>query len=316
MKRYGAEFVGTFRLVLACALIPVMLLLSACSVDRDGVARLDELAWESELLEHREQKDEEFRTSSTSPMAGTQYLKSEPTDRVWLSHKGKAFELAYVEPPAASLSVSKSEKTWHWTALEDGVTCRVDDEDVGDGSLLEGPAAFLVDGMQLSFYPSEERVTFIVFDANRPEKVAFEQLLYFPPDTRYAVDAQLVLLDDPEQVKILTSRDLIKTFYRYAKIRFRLEGEDHELTAFKSNLTGAGSTGLFVPFRDGTSGNETYGAGRFLEFDDPDGENFVLDFNRCFNPLCNYSPAYNCAVPPRENHLDVAIRAGEKTYPH
>ena len=147
MKRYGAEFVGTFRLVLACALIPVMLLLSACSVDRDGVARLDELAWESELLEHREQKDEEFRTSSTSPMAGTQYLKSEPTDRVWLTREGKVFELAYVEPPTASMSVSKLEKAWHWSALQDGVNCRVDDEEVEDGGVLEGPAAFLVGGI-------------------------------------------------------------------------------------------------------------------------------------------------------------------------
>ena len=44
-------------------------------------------------------------------------------------------------------------------------------------------------------------------------------------------------------------------------------------------------------------------------------ETFVFDFNRAFSPLCNYSPAYNCAIPPPENHLGVAILAGEKTYP-
>jgi uncharacterized protein (DUF1684 family) len=48
----------------------------------------------------------------------------------------------------------------------------------------------------------------------------------------------------------------------------------------------------------------------------PEGSQLTLDFNRAFNPLCNYSPAYNCAIPPKENHLEVAIRAGEKTYPH
>ena len=53
-----------------------------------------------------------------------------------------------------------------------------------------------------------------------------------------------------------------------------------------------------------------------MEMEEPEVEDFVLDFNRCFNPLCNYSPAYNCPYPPEENHLEVAVRAGEKTYPH
>ena len=87
------------------------------------------------------------------------------------------------------------------------------------------------------------------------------------------------------------------------------------MTAFKYALSGEGSDGLFIPFKDATSGRETYGAGRFLEIHEPDEERFTLDFNRCFNPLCNYSPAYNCPIPPRENHLEIAIEAGEKTYP-
>jgi len=293
-----------------------LLLLGGCSADTGGGARVDEAIWEAELLEHRSQTDEEFKTSSTSPMAGTQYLKSEPADRVWLNRQGKVFELAYTATPGASLLLEKSAGVWHWTAREEGVVCRVKDEEVVDGAALEGPAAFLVGGLQLSFYPSEERVTFIVFDPERPEMVAFDHLLYFPPDRRYAVDAQLVRLAEPEAVEMLTSRNLVKTFHRYARIRFQLDGKDQVLTAFKSSLAGAGSTGLFIPFRDGTSGHETYGAGRFLEVGEPDGDRFVLDFNRCFNPLCNYSPAYNCAIPPRENHRDVAIRAGEKTYPH
>ncbi|MGB5294317.1 MAG: DUF1684 domain-containing protein, partial [Thermoanaerobaculia bacterium] len=65
-----------------------------------------------------------------------------------------------------------------------------------------------------------------------------------------------------------------------------------------------------------TTGRETYGAGRYLQIDDPASESLVLDFNRAFNPLCNYSDAYNCTLPLRENHLKVAINAGEKTYPH
>ena len=87
---------------------------------------------------------------------------------------------------------------------------------------------------------------------------------------------------------MLTSRGLKKTFYRYARIRFQLSGEDQELTAFKSKLDGEGSKSLFIPFRDFTSGRESYGAGRFLDVDEPPGDHFVLDFNRAYNPLCNY----------------------------
>ena len=184
------------------------------------------------------------------------------------------------------------------------------------GSALAGPASFETAGFHVSVYPGEDAVTFIVYDPERPEKTAFEHLLYFPPDRSFAVPATLHRLPEPEEIEMLTSRSLKKTFYRYATIRFRLDGEDLELTAFKSRLTGDGSESLFVPFRDATSGHETYGAGRFLDLDEPEAEQLVLDFNRAYNPLCNYSPAFNCPIPPRENRLDVAIRAGERTYPH
>lgn len=279
-----------------------------------GGCGLGDATWEAELIEHRARKDEKLKTSSTSPMAGTQYLKSDPAERVWLTRDGRSFELTYEATPGASLLVERSDSDWRWKAGEDGVVCLVEDEEMADGSTLDGPAEFVVGDFRLSFYPDEERVTFIVFDAERPEMKAFECLLYFPPDRTYAVDARLERLADPEPVEMVTSRNLVKTFYRYAKIRFELDGTDLELSAFKSKLSGESSEGLFIPFRDATSGRESYGAGRFLSIDDPEGDRFVLDFNRSYNPLCNYSPAYNCARPPRENQLAVPIRAGEKTY--
>ena len=116
---------------------------------------------------------------------------------------------------------------------------------------------------------------------------------------------------------MITNRNLEKTFTRYAEIRFELQNTPLVLTAFKSNMgKNEISPILFIPFKDGTTGNETYPAGRFLEIPEPRGVQFVLEFNQCFNPLCNYSLAYNCPVPPPENHLSVPIPAGEKTYPH
>ena len=276
----------------------------------------DETAWKAELLEERVQKDEEFATSETSPMAGTQYLKSDPAERVFLTRNGKTFSLAYESPQGAVLSMTREEELWHWQAVDPDVSCRRDDETVISGSSIDGPAVFSVGDLRLSFFPGEERVTFIVFDGQREEMKAFEHLLYFPPAPALAVHAELVPFGDPEAIEVGTSRNLRKTFYRYARIRFFLKETEQELTALKYALEGESSHDLFIPFRDATSGEETCGAGRFLEIEEPAERFFVLDFNRAFNPLCNYSPAYNCALPPPENRLDLPVRAGEKTYPH
>ena len=86
--------------------------------------------------------------------------------------------------------------------------------------------------------------------------------------------------------------------------------------ARKSNASGVE---FFLPFRDATSGNETYGAGRYLDNHRPglqrlNAEEFEVDFNYSYNPYCAYSSYFSCPLPPRENWLKVAIRAGEKDY--
>ena len=78
--------------------------------------------------------------------------------------------------------------------------------------------------------------------------------------------------------------------------------------------------GLFLPFRDGTNGQETYGAGRYLldaakSADLGPGEapnTLVLDFNFSFQPSCAFDPKWACPLAPRENWLDIPIMAGER----
>jgi hypothetical protein len=70
---------------------------------------------------------------------------------------------------------------------------------------------------------------------------------------------------------------------------------------------------LFVPFTDLTSGSETYPGGRYIDLDLTKSGIYVLDFNRAYNPYCYYNKTYDCPIPPRENRLQVPIRAGEKT---
>jgi uncharacterized protein len=74
---------------------------------------------------------------------------------------------------------------------------------------------------------------------------------------------------------------------------------------------------LFVPFTDATTGNETYGSGRYIDLRLGDIKNntVLLDFNKCYNPYCAYTSGYNCPIPPKENRLAVAVKAGEKVFP-
>jgi uncharacterized protein (DUF1684 family) len=287
----------------------------ATVVDVPGEEIHDE-AWYVGLLEDRGQRDQQYRLSPTSPFAGVQYLKSRAgAANLYLHRDGNAFRLEEEEGSEAVLQVLRKEGAWHWHDRGQGVVCRAQGEESESGAVLSGPALFSVGSLTLSFYPTEDQVTFIVFDPDRPEKKAFEHLHYYSPSSRYLVEARLERLAKAAEVTMLTSRNLEKTFFRYALIHFRLDDGDHRLTAYKYELEGPDSNLLFIPFRDLTSGDETYGAGRFLILDEPQDDGFSLDFNRAFNPLCNYSPAFNCAIPPRENHLQVAIRAGEKTYP-
>ena len=72
---------------------------------------------------------------------------------------------------------------------------------------------------------------------------------------------------------------------------------------------------IFGPFRDATSGKETYGAGRYLDLEEPHRDEAVVDFNLAYNPYCAYSEAYSCPLPPAENWLKVEVTAGEKRPP-
>jgi uncharacterized protein (DUF1684 family) len=73
---------------------------------------------------------------------------------------------------------------------------------------------------------------------------------------------------------------------------------------------------LFLPFTDVTSNKETYGGGRYLELNKTATGLYDLDFNRAYHPFCVFNPGFECPVPPRENRLMTAIRAGERLRPN
>ena len=117
-----------------------------------------------------------------------------------------------------------------------------------------------------------------------------------------------------------TTTNRLPEYRKYGELKFSLEGKMLTLSVYQ-NLELTKKAGfedyLFIPFTDLTNGDETYGGGRYIDFRmDQLKEKLVrLDFNRAYNPYCAYSKGYSCPIPPAENLLPVAIRAGVKS-PH
>jgi len=150
------------------------------------------------------------------------------------------------------------------------------------------------------------------------ERSRFGGLPYFDYDPAYRT-LGAIQAADPRAYEIATSGEHEGSygFTRFATTTFELRGRSLSLELYW--LEGYGG-GLFVPFRDATSGKNTYGAGRYL-LDTVkgadlgmDGDRLVLDFNFAYNPSCAYDPRWVCPLAPPPNRLDVPIEAGER-YP-
>lgn len=148
---------------------------------------------------------------------------------------------------------------------------------------------------------------------SREQRDRFAGLSYFPPDRALVVEAELLPSPDADQEVMMATTGGSEQIYRRAGVvRFEVEGEPTQLTLFASQ----GSDELFLPFRDATSGKESYGAGRYLDVEPPEAGHVVVDLNLAYNPYCAYNDAWTCPLPPPENWLRVPIRAGERAYPH
>jgi uncharacterized protein (DUF1684 family) len=139
----------------------------------------------------------------------------------------------------------------------------------------------------------------------------FQGLDYFPERADLAFDLPL---DDTgpgvgEELELPTSDGLTKPFVRVGRVQFPVDGREVTLS-----VLGDDAGGLFLPFLDTLAGTETYASGRYLEPQlRPDGT-LTVDFNYAYNPFCAYGPGWSCPIPPEENRLPVAIRAGERVY--
>ncbi|MDD5757556.1 MAG: DUF1684 domain-containing protein [Desulfobulbaceae bacterium] len=149
------------------------------------------------------------------------------------------------------------------------------------------------------------------------QQMNFKELSYFPVDITFRVTAHYQRLSKPIEFTIHTSTGHERIYTTIGKLDFSLAGKPFTLFAYQEKDSGevAGEKSLFVPFTDQTTGHESYGAGRYLDMKEPAGDSIELDFNMAYNPYCAYNYNFSCPIPPSENRLDIAIKAGEKIFP-
>jgi len=147
----------------------------------------------------------------------------------------------------------------------------------------------------------------------------FKALDYYPINLKYRVEAKFVRTPNEKPFLMPTTTERTPEYVKYAEAHFSVEGKSMVLSLFQ-NTAGYDDPEyadyLFLPFTDLTSGDDSYGGGRFLDARIPaEGvTTILLDFNKAYNPYCAYNSGYSCPIPPEENDLLVRIEAGIKAY--
>ncbi|MGE5177040.1 MAG: DUF1684 domain-containing protein [Hyphomicrobiales bacterium] len=209
---------------------------------------------------------------------------------------------------AHHLRVTVAGDSFHVAAVDRGATFQVKDSTVTSATLP--PSGLQIGRFRLRL--SHQRFpAIIVFDPESPRYKEYKGIPYFPPDLSYHIVAALTPNPSPDTTIIMSTRGNPRRAIRVGWFDFKIDGKPCRLEATRLLEPGVGEKDFGLFFTDATTGKESYHVGRYLEAEPlPDGR-YVLDFNMCYNPACAYSLHYNCPIPPKENHLAVAIRAGE-----
>jgi uncharacterized protein (DUF1684 family) len=144
------------------------------------------------------------------------------------------------------------------------------------------------------------------------QRHGFSGLRYFDPDPSLRFEARLQRYSNPASVMMTTSKGTRQLFNRVGHFELATAGKPFRVQAYQSAQREDPS--IFIPFRDATSGKESYGAARYLDLEVEHDDSYAVDFNYAYNPYCAYSDDYICPLPPQENWLSVPIQAGEKKY--
>jgi uncharacterized protein len=176
----------------------------------------------------------------------------------------------------------------------------------------EGEPTVLASG-SLRFFVIERggKLGVRVRDLKNPRRLEFHGLQYFPISDKWVLNARFVPYPPDKRIRIINILSMEEEAVSPGALEFTQNGRDWRLDTV---LERAGDQQLFIMFADTTSGQETYGGGRFLYIPLPVAGSAVVDFNKAYNPPCALSDFATCPLPPPQNRLKLKIDAGELKY--
>lgn len=143
----------------------------------------------------------------------------------------------------------------------------------------------------------------------------FAPLKYFDIDPDLVFTSPLHENDRKDTVIVLGTKGEERKSIKYGYLRWNFRGKEFTIHVYK-NFSRRGEEYYSIWFTDKTTGKETYNVGRYLDFEFHPDKNFIytIDFNTAYNPWCSYSGQYSCAIPTKDDYLDIAVEAGEKKF--
>lgn len=150
---------------------------------------------------------------------------------------------------------------------------------------------------------------------NRDNKISFSPLKYFEPTTEFIFKSKLYFYDSQDTVDVFGTRGELRRVIKLGYVKLLHDGVEHKVNVYKA-FSRAGEVYYSIWFTDKSTGKETYGVGRYLDFELNEDKDYIytVDFNRAYNPYCAYSSMFTCPIPREEDYIDMKILAGEKNF--
>jgi uncharacterized protein (DUF1684 family) len=179
-------------------------------------------------------------------------------------------------------------------------------------------------------YPDEEYVSRLLFERaskdssmqydnhspfKRDTNAVFSPLKYFEPTAEFIFKSKLFEYNPKDTVDVYGTRGELRRVIKEGYVSLMYNGEEYRVNVYKA-ISNSGQVYYSIWFTDRSTGNESYGVGRYLDFEkEDDAEHiYTIDFNRVYNPYCAYTPEYTCPIPREEDYIDIDIQAGEKNF--
>lgn len=172
---------------------------------------------------------------------------------------------------------------------------------------------------EINHHRAEYKADFLKDERAPLEEADMEHMHFYDADENYNCHCDFQLTPETKPFELSTYSGKTKPFRQYGIATCMINSKKTKVHLY-TNLRVQAMPGykdhLFLPFKDHTSGEDTYGGGRYIDLKTGDIQNgkVMIDFNKCYNPWCAYSDGYNCPIPPIENHFDLPIMAGEKMW--